>query len=249
MAKTSGLAQQFYLGGYDLSGDVGAIQGAGSPRPTLDVTGINQSARHRVNGLSDGEISFNTWFNDAANQEHDALKGLPTADVHVMYAMGSSIGSVAAGLVAKQVNYDWQRGADGSLQGSVACKGAAGFPLEWCNLLTAGIRTDTGATNGTSRDDSAATTAGIRGYLQVFAFTGTDVTVVIQESSDNGVADPFTAKLTFTQITTGRQGERATAAGTVERYLRVATTTSAGFTSAAFTVAYQRGTAQDDEAL
>ena len=246
MAKQAGLAQEFYAGGYDLSGDVGAIQECSCPRVVLEVTAINKSARERVNGLADGKIVFSPWFNDAANQEHAALKGLPTADVLVMYVDAPTVGQPAACLVAKQMSYDWRRGNDGSLAGTVEARGQ-GNALDWLDMLTAGIRTDTAATNGSSKDDAAATTYGIVAHLQAFAFTGTSVTVAIQESSLDGGADPWATKLSFIAVSASRQAERKTATGTVERYLRVVTTGT--FTSAAFAVAYRRGTAQDDVSL
>ena len=52
MAKQSGLGQQIFVHGYDLSGDVAAIDNAGSPREALDTTALNASAHERVLGLS-----------------------------------------------------------------------------------------------------------------------------------------------------------------------------------------------------
>ena len=245
MAKSSGLSQQFFIGGYDLSGDVGAINSAGSPRGALEVTAINKAGKERVYGLTDGQLEFATWFDDAALLEHIALKGLPTTDRNVLWAFGGSIGSVAAMLIAKQINYDWAAGQDRSLAGKISCQ-ANGTPLEWGNLLTPGKVTHAGATNGASRDDSASSAYGIIGYIQCMAFTGTSVTVIIQESSDNGGVDAWATKLSFTAIT-ALSAERKTATGTVERYVRVSS--SGTFTSAAIVVAYLRGTAQDEVSL
>uniref|UniRef100_A0A6M3XL52 Uncharacterized protein n=1 Tax=viral metagenome TaxID=1070528 RepID=A0A6M3XL52_9ZZZZ len=159
MSKRSGLAQQIFIGGFDLSGDVGAISNCGSPRALLDVTAINKSAIERVNGLSDGNLEFNTWFNDAVLHEHVALSPLPTADVIVLYLMGGAVADIVAGLVAKQINYDWSRGADGSLQGTVLCQGANGIPLEWLIALTAGEDTHASAGSSASKDDGTQATA------------------------------------------------------------------------------------------
>ena len=105
-------------------------------------------------------------------------------DVTVTYCRGTSIGDHAACLVSKQINYDGTRGQDGSFTFGVQAQ-ANGFGLEWGNLLTAGKRTDTSATNGTGFDTTASASFGWQAYLQVFAFTGTDVTVKIQDSADN----------------------------------------------------------------
>ena len=241
MAKGSGLAQRAFVGGYDLSGDVAAITRCASPRPIWEIPGINRSAQERLLGLGDGEISFTTWFNDAALQEHVILKTLPTADTQIMWAMAATIGATAVGLIAKQINYDPTREADGAL--SIAVQALAnGVVLEWGELLTAGVRTDTAATNGSSLANAASSASGLAAYLQVFAFTGTSVTVTIQESSDNGVGDPWATSIAFTAAT-GITTERKTVTGTVEMYLRVITTGT--FTSALFAVMARRGTTAD----
>ena len=134
MAKQSGLGDNFYLGGYDLSGDVSALTAIRMPSALLDITAINKSAMERIYGLADGELSFTSWFNDAAAQEHVALKGLPRTDVQALYFRGTTLGNPVAALLAKQVNYDATRGADGSLSFAVQCLGQ-GQPLEWCNSL------------------------------------------------------------------------------------------------------------------
>ena len=242
MAKQSGLGDNAYLGGYNLSGDVAALSTIRGGPAALDVTAIDKFAHERVGGLRSGEISFNTWFNDAAAGEHVALKGLPTADVQVMYCRGTALGNQAAAMVGKQVNYDWTRGADGSLQGAVQCLDN-GYGLEWCRLLTPAPRTDLGATTGASVDDGAASAFGLSAYLQVLAWNGVDATVKIQESSDNGATDPF-ADVTgggFAQITSTK-AERIQTSLTlaVERYLRAVSITTGGFTSLVFAVAYNR---------
>ena len=88
---------------------------------------------------------------------------------------------------------------------------------------------------------SSHTTHGAQAYLQVFSFTGTDATVKLQHSHDNGVADAW-ADITggaFTQITTGPGVQRiAIAAGTeIKRYVRAVTVTTGGFTSLVFAAA------------
>ena len=138
MAKKSGLGQQIFVHGYDLSGDVAAIDNASSPRGLLDTTALNASAHERVVGLSDGSLGVSSWFNDATEQEHAAFSGLPTADRIVMWVFGATRGDVSACLVAKQLNYDASRGSDGSLSFTIDTQAASGEPLEWGNTLTTG---------------------------------------------------------------------------------------------------------------
>jgi hypothetical protein len=89
---------------------------------------------------------------------------------------------------------------------------------------------------------TVTTAFGAQMYLQVMAFTGTDATVTVQDSADNSTFSNI-ASGSFAQITSSTpQGQRIALSNTatVRRYLRVATTTSGGFTSLKFAVVFDR---------
>lgn len=241
MAKSSGLGDNLYIAGYDLSGDINALGSIGGGPATLDTTGIDKSAMERIGGVRDGRLQMVSFFNPATNRSHLRLSTLPTADVIATYFRGTTLGGASANIVAKQLNYDGTRGDDGAFTFAVEAQ-ANGYGLEWGTSLTAGKRTDGSATNGSSVDFGTGSTAfGLQAYLHVFAFTGTSVTVKLQESSDNGSGDAF-ADVTGGAFTaaTGITSQRiATASGqTVERYLRVVTTGT--FSDAVFAVSVVR---------
>jgi len=152
MAKQAGLAHQIYVGGYDLSGDVGAINNAACPRALLDMTAINKSAMERANGPADGVIDFNSFFNDAALAAHAGLSGLPTTDVLIIWALGAAVDDPAFALTAKQVGYDGARGADGSLAFNVNALANAYAP-EWGVMLSSAQDTFASSGSGSSKDD------------------------------------------------------------------------------------------------
>lgn len=153
MAKQNGLNARFFVGGYDLSGDINALDGISGTIGPLPGTDITQSAMARIIGLRDGSMGFTTYM-DPQNS-HPVLAALPTSDTLMEFRPPpQSIGSAVASLVAKQANYDPTRGNDGSLLMKVTGQGNA-FALEWGVQLTAGLRTDTTATNGTSLDGGA----------------------------------------------------------------------------------------------
>jgi hypothetical protein len=237
MAKQAGMGDQLYVGGYDLSGDVGSLGSVAGGPAALEVTAIDKSGFERLGGLRNGQVEFSSFFNDAAGAAHPALSTRPITDRIVSYLRGTTLGNPAASMVAKQVNYDPSRGNDGSLTIAVQAL-ANGYGLEWGRSLTAGKRTDSGATNGSSIDTTASASFGAQAYLQVFSFSGTDVTVKIQDSADNSsFAD--VASLAFTQVTGGAPLAERIAIGntaTVRRYLRAITVTTGGFSSLVFAV-------------
>lgn len=242
MTKISGLGANLYIRGYDLSGDVGLINSIEDSGQLLDVTAIDKSARERIQGRADGGISFSAFFNDAALQEHVALKTMGSADKIIDVLVGTTIGNAAWGCLGKQVDYAPALGADGSIAFSVDVRTSDGQGLHSGEALTAGKRTDTGATNGATVDSGASAPIAYGGVfdLHVFAFTGTDVTVKVQDSTDGNTWADCAA---FTQVTSGPTSERVTvaaAAGSVNRYLRAITETSGGFSSLQFAVIAMR---------
>lgn len=242
--KQTGLGDNLYVGGYDLSGDIQAIDTIGGGPAALDVTAIDKSAHERLGGRFDGQISTTAFFNPDTARAHPVLAALSTADVLVTYARGTSLGSPAACTQARQVNYDPTRGSDGSLTMKSQFL-ADGYGVQWGTQLTAGLRTDTAATSGAAVDlTDVSTDFGASAYLQVTDVQGTDVTVKIQDSADGttGWAD---VGLSFTALSgsSDHTAERISTSSTTEnirRYARAVTTTTGGFTSATFSVVLVR---------
>jgi hypothetical protein len=151
MGKTGGAGDNLYLGGYDISGDIGSLSKVGGGPALLDVTGIDKSAHERIGALFSGEISFNAWFNAASAQEHAVLSALPTTDVDILYARGTALGSPAAFGRFKPINYDMTRAQGGALSEAVQALSNA-YPLFWGVQLTTGKQSFTGAGNQTGVD-------------------------------------------------------------------------------------------------
>jgi len=239
MTKSSGLGDNLYIQGFDASGDIQQLGNIGGGPALLNFTAINKSAYERLGGLRSGQIEFTAFHNHVAvtGGTHEKLAALPRTDVILTYCRGTTLGDPAASLTGKQVNYDPTRGDDGMLTFGVSGQ-SNGFGIEWGQQLTAGMRTDTAATNGTGLDTAASLSFGGQAYLQVSAFTGTDVTVKIQDSADNATfAD--VAGFSFTQITGGAPTAERIALGntaTLRRYLRASTVTTGGFSSLTFAV-------------
>lgn len=227
MAKQSGLGANYYIDQFDVSNDTNSFGSITKSLKTLDMTGIDKSAYERIAGDLDGEMKWVSYLNPT--NAHTALSTLPRTDRQCSYFHRTTLGAPVASLIGKQVNYDPKRDDDGKLLLDVEAQANA-FWLDWGYALTAGKRTDTTATNGTGVDLNSlgfgfTTTAsfGLQGYLHVFAFTGTSVTITIQDSADNvsfanvtGGVFTLVAGATKERIQTGRTQ-------TVRRYLRVIT--------------------------
>lgn len=232
--KLTGLASNFYVGGYDLSGDVNALGNVSTPIATLDVTAINKSAHERLYGLADGAMSVTTIFDLDAGQEQKVLSAMPRTDTIGTFFVGTAIGNAATSINAKEVSYSPTRANDGMLSNVTELQ-ANGYGLEWGTQLTAGIRTDTAATNGSGFDNGAAATNGCQVYIQVFTFSGTDVTITVQSSAASNFTSPQT-EATYAVSGAHAATRIVGSNSSVNRYWRAITTTSAGFTSLTFAV-------------
>ncbi len=233
MAKQNGLGMALYAAGFDLSNDIRDFATSGGPA-MLDKTAIDKSAMERIGGVKQGQITGTAHFNPTAARAHPVLAALPTTDRIVTLQVSGAIGGAAASIQSKQVGYDPTRAADGDLTAAFQFL-SNGTPLEWGVMLTAGLRTDSTATNGASWDGAAQTLFGGQFYLHVTAFTGTSVTVKIQDSADNSsFADLAGASFTAVSAAPAHQWIATGRTATVRRYLRVATTGT--FSNASFVV-------------
>jgi hypothetical protein len=244
MAKQTGLTDNFYIDGHDLSGNVTSVDTISGSKATLDTPVIESAGMVRLAGHGSGEISFTTWFDDGTNLEHTALSVLPTSDVVVLYTRGVASDSPAAGLTAKQINYDGSKGSDKALTLNVQCL-ANSVPLEWGVLLTAGAITQSSSGSESSKDDSSSSSNGIAAYLQMIDINSGTPTITIEHSANNS---SWSTLLSFTAVANGNEpsAERVTASGTVNRYLRI--TSTGTFSNAKIVVAYRRGESVDDTA-
>lgn len=235
MAKQSGLGDQLYIGGFDISGDTNSLSKISGSMAPIDVTDITQSANSRLGGLRDGGVDF-TAYHDPTGA-HVPLSALPVTDVIATYFRGSAIGSPAASCNGLEIDYAPTRGHDGSLTFAVSVQ-ADKFGLEWGVQLTPGHRVDSAATAAgaaNSLDTGGSLSFGAQMYVQLFAFTGTSVTIALWDSADN-VTFNAVASLTTAALSAPNQAVRVAIGNTatVRRYVAVATTGT--FSNADFAV-------------
>jgi hypothetical protein len=75
MAKQSGLGDNFYIGGFDLSGDIASLDSISGAIAVLEATSIKQSAEARLFGLRSGTMKFTSLFEDATTVTNPLVPG------------------------------------------------------------------------------------------------------------------------------------------------------------------------------
>jgi hypothetical protein len=238
MAKQSGLGDQLFIGGYDIGADINSIGSISTPRQTLEGTAITQSANARLFGLRDASAEFVSYFDPAADASHAILKTLPVADTQLMYLRGTGVGSEAFCMVGKQIDYNPNRGDDGSLLFTTSIQ-SNGFGADWADQLTAGKVTHASGASTTGLDTLAAASFGWQAYIQVFSLGSGTAEITIEDSADNSAWLTLSgAEFTDATTRTFERIQSSSATATVRRYLRV--TTSGTFTDLVFAVAINK---------
>lgn len=236
MVKAIGLDTRIYAEGIDLSGDVSSLSGIGSTQNLLDVTTLDLSATSRLAGLKDGNLSCSAFFDNSASRGHDtwtSLSGkIPTADQNVMVPLSQTIGEPVLMLVSKQGTYYVDRSSGGPVTCSVDYQSADGLSPDWGVLLTAGVAAANTTTSYTAIDNSASSSNGARGMVQVTGLTSGTANLLIEDSPDNLT---YSTLIAFTAAT-GVTSESKAVTGTVERYLRFTIQDAVGFSGCQFIV-------------
>lgn len=230
MSKSSGLGDNFYCGGYDLSGDVASIDQTSGGPAVLDVTPIKAYANSVIGGIRQASVGFTTFWDASAGQEHVALSALPYTDTIATYFRGTGLGSPALSIRGKQIDYAPTRDNSGNLTMKTSITGDA-YGMEWGIQLTNGLRTDTGVVTGAAYDTGQSWSNGCQAYLQIVAVTGGDVDITINQCATSGGS--YDGLIDFGD-TSSIGAFRQSYTGNIAEFLEV--TTSGGFSSCTFAV-------------
>lgn len=241
MAKTSGIGDHLLVSGYDVSGDIGSVSAIQMTFGEQNVTAIDAAAMDRRQLISNGNLGFNNFFNDSdgggaeARGIHDILTADKRDTYDVTYIHGNSVGSYCAHMRTLRFGYSLNRGASGSLLGTVNCSstgGVSGEALQDAVSLTPGIALLDDAEEFADYDLGSADA---RSWLQLIEFDGTDATIKLQHRDpingwldlatlwDSSIDDPPPAVIVDDH--TGAEDD-----------LRVAVETTSGFSALRFHV-------------
>lgn len=249
MAVIHGMNSDAYLNGYDIGDWVNKVK-TSHQRAMLDRTVINNSgAKSYAKGLHEGSASISGFFDhdntanlaaeSPARVEADTLEyllhtslGASTEDILTFFPGGATtVGDRGIGVAGYINNYDIDQNNDELTKSDWEMVGC--YNREPLKLL-ASMASRTNSFTGTSLDNSAGTTNGGVGYLQVDNWTSGSLPVLIEHSTDNSV---WSTLVTFTAAGADHVAQRIAVSGTVNRYVRAKAT---GTFVAEFLVAFHR---------
>ena len=225
--NTAVLIDEFDVSAFFNSADVAATT------ETAETTTFGNSAKTYIAGLRDATLSLGGMFDGSANAVDDVLAAAlgGSAIFSVMPQGAGAIGNVAKLADAFATSYSVAATVADAVQVSAEAQVTGGLLP---GFVVADLAARTGAGQTAALDNGASTANGAKAFLHLTAFSGTDITVKIQESADNLA---WADMITFT-LASGVTSESQTAAGTIDRYLRV--DISGTFSSATFAVTLAR---------
>lgn len=225
--NTGVLVKQYDLSAYFNSAD------SAYTADTAEVTTFGASAKSYIAGMKDATVSLAGFWDGDANAVDSVLSAAlgGAALITIAPAGLATVGNPAILADALTTSYGVSATVGDAVAVSAEAQVSGGMNA---GIILASLIARTATGSLASVDNGASTSAGLRGFLHITAFNGTDVTVKIQESPDNST---WADLITFTQATAAGS-ESGTGAGTIDRYLRVNITGT--FTSVTLAVSAAR---------
>jgi hypothetical protein len=237
LVDTHGKAARVLVNRYDIAFDLRSMvmrRNIEIPVVSTFPSGGVNYVRRPVLGSQDGSLNLTGLFNAAVGRVHEVFTSIKTSVTAAIVSVAGE-GFAAGNLVDmgkfQLTNYNINNGTEAPVEVSadLASDDQQDTGVSLHDDLTA--ITFTGATNGTTVNETAATSAGWVAHVHMKTYTGfTNAIVKVQDSAD-GAAWADLSDATFATLTgVGEQRlEALTATATVRQYVRaVITTTGAG---------------------
>jgi hypothetical protein len=232
MAFVHGKGAGALVGAYDLSAFLNNWEAAATA-DTAEVTCFGGSNKAYIGGLKDATLSLSGFFDGAASAVDEVLAAA-LGGSRLLTLAPAGVGTVGNRVqIASALETSYNVTAPVADAVTISAEGQVSDGMV-SGVLLADLVARTAAGQTAAVDNAASTSAGYRASLHLVAFTGTDVTVKVQESADNST---WVDLVTFTQLT-AIGSELKTGTGTVARYLR--TDVSGTFTTVTFAVGFAR---------
>lgn len=221
---------RIYFDEFDLSGVLNSTT-LGIDQQTPVVTCISDAGPRRIVGnydLNNSDLGFLEPTDDEYDEQLFAALNDGDTDHYLTKLFGAhTIGSVAYDAIVRVTSEPRSASIDGAILLNFDSGGANGI----VRGLVLGNKTTTGAESLDGQNQGATGAGTLLSYLlRVLSFDGTDITLKIQESSDDGDTDAYADVTGLTQTFTDIGISRETTVAATEAWKRL--DISGTFTSA-----------------
>ena len=184
---------------------------------TFRPAAVDNPDREYISGLGGGTITIEGLLDEAAGAsgaQTDTLMSGALQVVTISPQGANTIGDRAVVAHVRQTDTPISAPIDGAITLSTDRQGSGALGY---GIILKEFDQESSTGNFTGVDNGAATTFGAVANLHVTEFDGTDATIKVTDSVDEGV---YADLITFAQVT-GVTSERGTATGTVNDFMRV----------------------------
>ena len=139
MAKQTGLGDYLAVddsGGTarDISNDLTGGYGINIAQELLETTGLDKSARERLTGMSDADVTLTGTFNAASNKSHDVFKTRTTARTVDIRIGGNTSGYPKLAMEMMVASYNIARDTAGTLTWTATLNLSDGTVPAWSTV-------------------------------------------------------------------------------------------------------------------
>jgi hypothetical protein len=139
MAKQTGLGDYVAVddsGGTvrDISNDISGGYGINIAQDLLETTGLDKSARERLTGMSDGDVTLTGTFNSASNKSHDVFKTRTSARTVDIRIGGNTSSNPKLAMEMVIANYNISRDSGGVMTWTATLNLSDGTVPAWTTV-------------------------------------------------------------------------------------------------------------------
>lgn len=236
MAKVANTATRTYFDEFDLSGELNSF-GIDFEQEVTKSEGFSDTGPRRVIGNYDHSGSFLGMFEPTSGAYDDNIFAAigDSSDHYMAVAPGANAeGSIVYERTVRVSDEPRSAQTGGLVLLNFDDEGAAGH----VRGIILGNSTETGAGTSTGINQGATTTtAEYQVVFRLITFTGTDITIKVQQSSDDGSGDAYADVSGLTSGSLAAAGVvRVSTTASTEAWKRLDFSTSGGFSSAVILV-------------
>jgi hypothetical protein len=139
MAKQTGLGDYVAVddsGGTarDISNDISGGYGINIAQELLETTGLDKSARERLTGMSDSDVTLTGKFNPASNKSHDVFKTRTTTRTVDFRIGGNTSSNPKLAMEMVIASYNIARASNGDMTWTATMNLADGTVPAWTTV-------------------------------------------------------------------------------------------------------------------
>ncbi|MFA5305989.1 MAG: hypothetical protein WC365_00930 [Candidatus Babeliales bacterium] len=224
MSFYHGKGSKVYLNGNPMSSYMDTVN-VSMAADTAETTVFTDTAKKYVMGIKSATLNAEGFGTGSTGEIDQYLDDAISTDANVWtWYPRESAGMPGYGMKGYNTQYDVKASISGAVRVATVCQSNVGKEPVKCVRAVAAA---TASSSGAALDNTAKSTNGGAGYLQVTATATSDAAIVIDHSSDGS---SWATVATFDTAPAGASAQRVAIDGEIRRYVKASCTLTASCT-------------------